>query len=239
MDVAHVTEVLFSLLTLTLLEVILGIDNLVFIAIASSRLPIEQQKSARRFGLLLAMVTRLALLASVTWLAQLTTPLFTVFDQGFSVRDVLLLSGGLFLLYKGTQQIHEEAVPEDKPQLANAKSNRIAVIVQIAVLDIVFSFDSVFTAVGMTNRYSIMAAAIIIAILCMIVASEPLSHFIERNPTVKMLALSFILLVGTLLVADSFHFHVPRGYVYFAISYAIFVEILNAVVRRQAKKYQS
>jgi len=233
MDMSSMTEILFSLATLTLLEIILGIDNLVFISIASSRLPEHQQKSARRFGLILAMVTRLVLLASVAWLTRLTTPLFTVWDHAFSVRDLLLLGGGLFLLYKGTLQIHEETMPDEQPDISQTTPSQLGVILQIGILDLVFSFDSVFTAVGMTRHYWIMATAIVISIICMILASEPLSRFIERRPTVKILALSFILLVGTLLVADSFHFHVPRGYVYFAITYAIIVEILNTVVHRR------
>lgn len=235
MDFAYLSDIIFSLLTLTLLEIILGIDNLVFISIASSKLPLEEQKSARRFGLMLALVARLLFLASVAWLAKLNTPFLTVFDQAFSVRDILLLSGGLFLLYKGTVQIHQEAEP---PKVSSTKvfSSKWSVILQISILDIVFSIDSVFTAVGMTKRYWIMATAIIIAIVCMIIASEPLSKFIERHNTVKMLALSFILLIGTLLVADAFHFHIPRGYVYFAITYAILVELINSYVRsRQAR----
>lgn len=236
MDISIIAEVLLSLLTLTLLEVILGIDNLVFISIVSSRLPEHQQKSARRIGLLLALVMRLALLASVAWLVRLTAPLVTIMAHDFSVRDLLLLAGGLFLLYKGTVQIHEETMPDETASFNKGASSWMGVILQIGILDIVFSFDSVFTAVGMTQTYWIMATAIIIAILCMILASEPLSQFIEARPTVKMLALSFILLVGTLLVADAFHFHVPRGYVYFAISYAIFVEVLNSVVHRRRRR---
>lgn len=236
MTVDYFTQVAFSLGTLTLLEIILGIDNLVFISIASSKLPPDKQPGARRFGLILALVTRLILLASVAWLARLTTPWFTVFDHAFSIRDMLLLSGGLFLIYKGTVQIHAETEPEEQPELAHSVSSQLGVILQIGILDIVFSFDSVFTAVGMTKEYWIMATAITIAIICMIVASEPLSRFIERHPTVKILALSFILLIGTLLVADAFHFHVPRGYIYFAISYAIFVEMLNSWVRGRRKQ---
>lgn len=230
MDVVYLSDIIFSLLTLTLLEIVLGIDNLVFVSIASSKLPVDQQKSARRFGLVLALVARLLFLASVAWLARLNTPIFSLFDSAFSIRDILLLSGGLFLLYKGTVQIHEEAEP---PVAAATKifSSKWSVILQIGILDIVFSIDSVFTAVGMTQRYWIMAAAIIIAIVCMIIASEPLSKFIERHNTVKILALSFILLIGTLLVADAFHFHIPRGYVYFSITYAIFVELINSYVR--------
>lgn len=236
MNLSSVTEILFSLATLTLLEIILGIDNLVFISITSSRLPKEKQKAARRFGLILALVTRLILLASIAWLTRLTEPLFTLLEHPFSVRDLLLLAGGLFLLYKGTIQIHAETVPEEEVSISHTMTNQLGVILQIGILDIVFSFDSVFTAVGMTKEYWIMATAITIAIICMIVASEPLSRFIERRPTVKILALSFILLIGTLLIADSFHFHVPRGYVYFAISYAVFVEILNTMVHRRKRK---
>lgn len=236
MDLTSVLEVVFSLTTLTLLEIILGIDNLVFISIISSRLPVHQQKSARRFGLILALASRLLLLASVAWLVRLTHPLFGISQYSFSVRDLLLLGGGLFLIYKGTMQIHEETAPLEAIDEPKTKATWLSVVVQIGILDIVFSFDSVFTAVGMTKEYWIMATAIIIAIVCMIVASEPLSVFIGRRPTVKVLALSFILLIGTLLVADSFQFHVPRGYVYFAISYAIFVEALNSFVRTRKAK---
>lgn len=229
------TEITFSLLTLSLLEIVLGVDNLIFISIASGRLPHEQQKAARRFGLILALLTRLLLLASVTWLTRLTTPLLTLFAQSFSVRDLLLLGGGLFLIYKGTVQIHAEIEHATTEGISRGHAAMWSVILQIGIFDIIFSFDSVFTAVGMTPHFWIMATAICIAILVMIFAAEPLSAFVERNPTIKMLALSFLLLVGTMLVADGFQYHIPRAYVYFAISYAVFVELLNAAYKRRRR----
>jgi len=233
MDAHTILNIAMSLLTLTLLEVILGIDNLVFIAIASSRLPPHQQPKARTFGLLLALITRLILLASVAWLAHLTSPVFSIQDYSFSVRDLLMLGGGLFLLYKGTVQIHEEIEPEPDHEGDRKYATINAVILQIGLLDIIFSFDSVFTAVGMTQTYWIMATAITIAIIAMIWASTPLTEFIHKRPTIKVLALSFILLVGVMLVADGFHYHIPRGYVYFSIFYAIFVEAINTLVRQR------
>jgi predicted tellurium resistance membrane protein TerC len=237
MDVHDILHIIIALFTLTLLELILGVDNLVFISIASEQLRESQRKLARRFGLILALVTRLLLLATVNYLAHLKVPFITVFDISFSVSDFLLLSGGLFLLYKGTVQIHAETEPEDEIDLKRHYSKLLPVILQIGILDIVFSFDSVFTAVGMTPHYWIMATAIIITIIIMIVASEPLSRFIHSRPTIKLLALSFILLIGTLLVADGMHYHVPREYVYFAICFALFVEMLNNYVyKRKTKK---
>lgn len=238
MDVHYLINIIVSLFTLTLLELILGVDNLVFIAIASNQLHESKQKLARRFGLLLALMTRLLLLATVSYLAHLKVPFFTLFDISFSVSDLLLLGGGLFLIYKGTLQIHAETEPEIESEVALKKhySKLIPVILQIGIIDIIFSFDSVFTAVGMTSLYWIMATAITITIIIMIFASEPLSRFIESRPTIKILALSFILLIGTLLVADGMHYHVPRAYVYFAICYALFVEMLNSTVHNRKKK---
>lgn len=237
MDFASLSTIAVSLFTLTLLEIILGVDNLVFIALASNRLPPEKQKMARRFGLLLALITRLLLLASVFWIAHLEFTLFTIMDSSFSARDVLLISGGLFLLYKGTQQIYAETELAGDAKLKHHYSKVQWVILQIGILDIIFSIDSVFTAVGMTSEFWIMATAITIAIIAMIFASEPLSRFIESRPTLKILALSFILLIGTLLIADGFHYHLPRAYVYFSICYAIFIELLNNWVlhRKNAK----
>ena len=236
MDVTYLFHTFVSLFTLTLLELILGVDNLVFISIASSQLEPSKQKMARRFGLILALVTRLLLLATVSYLVHLKMPFVTLFGSAFSVSDLLLLSGGLFLLYKGTRQIHAETEPEHEVGVTKKYSKVLPVILQIGIIDIVFSFDSVFTAVGMTPEYWIMATAITITIILMIIASEPLSRFIESKPTLKILALSFILLIGTLLVADGMHVHVPREYVYFAICYALFVEMLNNYVHGRKKK---
>lgn len=230
MDANSLLNILVSLFTLTLLEIILGVDNLIFIALASNRLAPHKQKMARRFGLLLAMATRLILLGSIFWLAHLERSLFTLFTIPFSIRDIVLIGGGLFLLYKSTVQIHAETEPESDTKVKRHYDKVSFVILQIGILDIVFSIDSVFTAVGMTPHIWIMATAIIITILTMIFASEPLSRFIQNRPTLKMLALSFILLIGTLLIADGFHFHVPRNYIYFAICFALFVELLNTWV---------
>lgn len=230
-----------SLLTLTALEVVLGIDNLLFIAILSNKLPEHQQKAARRSGLALAVVTRLLLLASIFWLAKATAPLFSVFDHPVSIRDLILLGGGLFLLAKGTTEIHAtvDGVEEDMKQAKAA--GFVTVILQIMILDIVFSLDSVITAVGMAQHLSVMAAAIIIAVGIMMFAAEPLSHFINTHVSVKMLALSFLILVGVALLADGAGFHIPKGYLYFAIAFSVGVEALNlaATRRRRAARNQS
>lgn len=237
MDVNTLLNILVSLFTLTLLEIILGVDNLIFIAMASNRLPAAKRKMARRFGLLLALATRLILLVSIFWIAHLESSLFTLFDNDFSIRDILLIGGGLFLLYKSTVQIQEETEPQSDKKTTRQYDKVSLVILQIGILDIVFSIDSVFTAVGMTPHLWIMATAIIITILTMIFASEPLSRFIESRPSLRILALSFILLIGTLLVADGFNFHVPRNYLYFAICFALFVELLNTWVRARRSRF--
>jgi predicted tellurium resistance membrane protein TerC len=226
-----------SLLTLTVMEIVLGIDNLVFIAILANRLPQHRQAQARRLGLALALITRLALLGAIAWMVRLTQPLFELFGHGFSWRDLILIGGGLFLLYKGTSEIHERiesAEDHDKPQ--KAVVSFAGVITQIMVLDIVFSLDSVITAVGMANQFSVMALAVIIAVVVMLVASTPISDFINRHPTVKMLALSFLLLIGVTLVADGMGFHIPKGYIYAAIAFSIAVEGLNQLARPRRRK---
>lgn len=232
MDFALIWEVIASLLTLTILEVVLGVDNLVFISIASSRLPPEKQKSARRLGLLLALGTRLLLLASVIWIIGMQKPWFSVFGFPFSLRDLFMIGGGLFLIYKATVEIHNEFEHATQTLKVKQYSSYMSVVTQIAILDIIFSLDSVLTAVGMTQKFLIMAIAISIAIFVMILGSEPFSRFIERHPTIRMLALSFLLLIGVVLIADGFHMHVPRGYIYFAIFFSIFVELLNGLIRR-------
>jgi predicted tellurium resistance membrane protein TerC len=231
---ADIINISFGFLTLTVLEVVLGIDNLVFLAILSQRLPAHQQKKARRLGLTLAWVTRLLLLASAVWLTRLTAPLITLFDFPFSGRDIFLIFGGLFLLAKSTQEIHAEIEPEDEKNATAKKTAAFGfVVVQIAILDIVFSIDSVLTAVGLTPHFWLMAAAITVAIAAMIFASEPLSAFIERHPSIKMLGLSFLILIGMVLIADGFHFHVPRPYIYFAMGFSLFVEMLNLIRKRR------
>jgi len=231
-----------SLLTLTALEIVLGIDNLLFIAILSNKLPEHQQKAARRSGLALAVITRLLLLASVFWLTKATAPLFSVFDHAVSVRDLILLGGGLFLLAKGATEIHA-TVDGVEEEIRTAKAvGFITVIVQIMILDIVFSLDSVITAVGMAQHLGVMAAAIIIAVGIMMFAAEPLSQFINTHLSVKMLALSFLILVGMALVADGMGAHIPKGYLYFAIAFSVAVEALNLTAtrrRREARAAQS
>jgi predicted tellurium resistance membrane protein TerC len=226
-----------ALLTLTVLEIVLGIDNLVFLAIVSARLPAETQRRARNVGLMLALVLRIGLLTTLTLIAKLTTPIVTIGDYALSWRDVVLGVGGFYLIYKGATEIHEtvEAVGSDAPR---ATARFIAVIFQIMVLDLVFSLDSIVTAVGMTDNLPVMIAAIVIAILVMMFAAGPVSGFIERHPTVKMLALSFLLLVGMALVADAGHFHIPRGYLYAAIAFSILVEGLNIWVRSKDAKHR-
>ena len=221
-----------GLATLVVLEIVLGIDNLVFISILSSRLPAHQQGTARRVGLALAVITRLLLL-SIAWLAGVTAPLFTVFEHPVSLRDLILLGGGLFLLAKGTTEIHAtvEGVEEE---IREAKTvSFTSVVVQIMILDIVFSLDSVITAVGMASEISVMAAAVIIAVLVMVFAADPLSRFIEEHVSVKMLALSFLILVGVALIADGMGFHIPKGYLYFAIAFSVGVEALNIVAKKK------
>ncbi len=228
-------EIFFSLFTLIILEAILGIDNLVFISIVSSRLLPEQQKKARRLGLILAWVTRLLLLTLVFWIIGLNKPFLKIFSNLYSWHDIFLFCGGLFLLVKATHEIHNEIESVSRPIHLRKYANFVIVIFQIAVFDIIFSLDSILTAIGLTKKYWIMATAITIAILLMILASEPLTRFIQRHPTIKMLALSFLLLIGTILIADALHYHVPRGYLYFAVCFSLIVEGLNSILARKKK----
>jgi predicted tellurium resistance membrane protein TerC len=226
-----------SLLTLTVLEIVLGIDNLIFIAILAERLPAGQRNRARRLGLALALFVRLGLLASISWIFGLTQPLFELFGHAFSWRDLILIGGGLFLLFKGTREIHERIEGEEEGEAGHGggKASYAGVIAQILVLDIVFSLDSVITAVGMANQLWVMATAVIIAVLIMLIAAGPVSGFINRHPTVKMLALSFLLLIGMTLVADGVGFHLPKGYIYAAIAFSILVEALNQLAARRRR----
>jgi len=227
-------EVWVSLLTLTVLEIVLGIDNLVFIAVTTSRLPSHQQRAARQFGLLLACVTRILLLGTITWMTKFVQPLFSIANHPFSLRDLILIVGGLFLITKGTSEIHVSVVSKDLDELKPARHATLpTVVIQIMFLDIIFSLDSVIAAVGMAQHFIVMVIAIVIAVILMLLASEPLSRFIRKYPTLKMLALSFLLLVGLVLVADGFSFHIPREYLYFAIAFSIFVEIMNILVSRR------
>jgi predicted tellurium resistance membrane protein TerC len=232
-------EVWASLVTLTALEIVLGIDNLVFIAILAGRLPAERQNAARRLGLALALISRLALLASIAWIIGLTRPVFDLFDHPVSWRDIVLMGGGFFLLYKGTREIHHHFEHDDSGSDAAARrSSFAAAVAQIMLLDIVFSVDSVITAVGMANEFWVMAVAIVIAVAIMLFASRPLADFVEQYPTVRMLAFSFLLLIGMTLIADGAGFHVPKGYVYAAIGFSVAVEALNQLAgrRRQARR---
>lgn len=229
----ELVDILVSLLALIILEIVLGIDNLVFLSILTEKLPKEERRSARRWGLMFAWVTRLMLLASAVWLAKLTHPFISISDFSFSVRDLFLFLGGAFLIAKATQEIHHE-VGESETEALKTNIKKItfkSVVIQVAVMDIVFSLDSVLTAIGLTNRFWVMAAAITCAILVMIYASEPVSRFIDKHPTIKMLALSFLILIGMVLVADSFSFHIPRAYVYFAMGFSLAVEALNYLKR--------
>ena len=230
-----------SLLTLTLLEVVLGIDNVVFLSIVSQRLPPDEARKARRIGLAMALVMRIALLASIAWIIGLTTPIFELLGQSVSWRDMVLIAGGLFLLVKGTQEIHNtvEGAEEAVAATGVVKVSIGVVVMQIAVLDLIFSVDSVITAVGMAEHLEIMIAAVVIAIIVMAIAAEPLSRFISRHPTVKMLALGFLLLIGVALVADGLQFHIPRGYIYFAIAFSMLVEALNLLAQRNRARSQS
>ena len=222
-----------SLAALTALEIVLGIDNLIFLSIVSGRLPAHQQNTARRLGLSLALLMRIALLAGIAWIVGLTAPIFTVFAFDVSWRDIIMLAGGLFLLAKGTLEIHHSMEEDDGPTGASAGSFTTA-IVQIVLLDLVFSLDSVITAVGMADHLSIMILAVVISMVVMLVAAEPVAGFVNRHPTVKMLALAFLVLVGTMLVADGLHYHVPRGYIYFAIAFSAAVEGLNLLAKRRS-----
>lgn len=236
------TEILAALATLTILEIILGIDNIVFISIIAQRLPQNQRELARKVGLLGALGIRLLLLFFIVWITRLNTVLFSLFNLDFSWRDIILISGGLFLLAKGTFEIHENIEGDEDHLLHPTKASAqlfLMVILQIMVLDMVFSLDSILTAIGMTNVLWVMVTAIVIAIAVMLWAITPVSEFIHRHPTVKMLALSFLLLIGVALIADGLHFHIPRGYLYFAIFFSIFVEVLNLAARRTRKKRQS
>ena len=225
-----------ALATLVVLEVVLGIDNLIFISILTNKLPIEQQARARRLGIGAALLMRLALLATISFIVQLTTPLFTAFDHPFSWRDIILIAGGLFLVWKATREIHHTVDPQDHKDtmVGDAISMTTgAAIFQILLLDLVFSIDSIITAVGMTNDIAIMYIAVISAVTVMLLAAEPLSRFIAKNPTIVMLALGFLLMIGMTLIADGMGFHVPKGYIYAAMGFSALVEGLNMLARRR------
>ena len=228
-----------ALATLIAMEVVLGIDNLVFVAILTNKLPEANRAFARRLGLGLALVLRLALLGTVAWIVQLTTPVFSLFGQGFSWRDLILIAGGLFLVWKATREIHHNVDPDPGPDLFAGEAARLgftAAIGQILVLDLVFSVDSIITAVGMTDHVPIMVLAVVVAVAVMLLAADPLGRFIHANPTVVMLALGFLLLIGTALIADGFGVHVPKGYIYAAMAFSALVEGLNMMARRNRQR---
>ena len=222
-----------GLLTLTALEIVLGIDNIVFISILAGKLPPAQQQRARTLGLAMAMGTRILLLLSLSWVIGLTEPLFNFLGHGVSGRDLVLLLGGLFLLGKSTHEIHGALEGAETSRTARATASFASIIIQIALLDIVFSLDSVITAVGMVDQIGVMIAAVVIAVGFMMFAAGPVGRFVERHPTVKMLALSFLLLIGTVLIAEGFGRHIPKGYIYFAMAFSVFVEMLNLRIRKR------
>jgi predicted tellurium resistance membrane protein TerC len=224
-----------ALVTLTVLEIVLGIDNIVFISILAGKLPKDLRARARKVGLSLAMLMRIALLLSITWVMRLTTPLFSVVGQEISGRDLILIVGGLFLLAKSTHEIHDKLEGEEGHASAKVVSSFSTVIVQILLLDIVFSLDSVITAVGMAEDVVVMILAVIIAVGVMLVSASTISDFVDRHPTVKMLALSFLLLIGVSLVAEGLDQHIPKGYIYFAMSFSVFVEMINLRVRARSQ----
>lgn len=228
-----------ALLTLSALEIVLGIDNLVFIAILTAPLDRRRSRRARAVGLSLAFIFRLALLASLSFIMGLTQPVIAMFGAAFSWRDIILVSGGLFLIAKGTREIHSEVEPgEGKPKINAQIGSFWRIIAQLAIIDMVFSIDSIITAVGLADHLEVMIAAVVVAMIVMFLLAEPVGRFIEEHPTTKMLALSFLLMIGVALMADGFHLHIPRGYIYAAMAFAGLVEFLNVLVRRSQRKRQ-
>lgn len=235
MDWLAQPETWIAFLTLVALELVLGVDNVIFISILAGKLPVEQQKRARSTGIMLAVVTRILLLLSLSWIIGLTEPLFKVFSFEISGRDLVLIAGGLFLIWKSVHEIHQKLEGEEGHSSAKVRAAFWNVIFQIMLLDIVFSLDSVITAVGMVDHIAIMVAAVIIAAGVMVFTATPLANFVERHPTVKMLALSFLLLIGFTLIVEGLHQHIPKGYIYFAMGFSVLVEMLNLRLRSAAK----
>jgi predicted tellurium resistance membrane protein TerC len=235
MPIQLTVDNLIALITLTALEIVLGIDNIVFISILSGKLPEKDQDKARLLGLAVAMVTRILLLFSLAWVIGLTAPLFAVFGREISGRDLILMGGGLFLLAKSTQEIHDKLEGEEHTAEKAVAASFAGVIVQIGLLDIIFSLDSVITAVGMARELWVMVVAIVVAVGIMMLGSRPISDFVQRHPTIQILALSFLLLIGMSLVAEGFGLHIPKGYIYFAMGFSVFVEMLNLRMRRAPK----
>ena len=227
-----------AFITLTAMEIVLGIDNIIFLAILVGRLPRAQQKKARFIGLSLAMVSRILLLLSLTWLMKLTAPLFAILGNEISGRDIVLIVGGLFLLFKSTMEIHTSLEGTEHETKAGGSASFIGVVSQIAVIDIIFSLDSVITAVGMAQHVEIMIAAIVIAVIVMMMSAGAISDFIDKHPTIKMLALSFLILIGVALIADGLELHIPKGYIYFAMAFSVMVEMLNLKLRKKREPLQ-
>ena len=224
-----------ALLTLTVLEIVLGIDNIIFISILAGKLPAAQQKKARTVGLAAAMLMRILLLLSLAWIVRLTAPLFTIWNVAISGRDLILLAGGLFLMGKATHEVHDKLEGPEGEKVIKGAPSLASVITQIMLLDIVFSLDSVITAVGMAQHLAVMITAVVISVGIMLFAASPISAFVDRHPTVKMLALSFLLLIGMALVAEGLDFHIPKGYIYFAMGFSVFVEMLNIRLKKVSK----
>ena len=229
-------EIWIALATLTALELVLGIDNIIFISILAGRLPEAQRDRARKLGILGAAVTRLGLLFMIAWIIGLTAPLFSLFGQAFSWRDLILIGGGLFLIGKATHEIHQKLEGASEQVAPGAATSFMAVIVQIMLLDIVFSLDSIITAVGMVDERWVMVTAIVASIVFMLAFARPISEFVERHPTVKVLALSFLIMIGLVLIADGFGLHIPKGYVYAAMAFSVFVEMINLWIRRRERQ---
>lgn len=231
------TEGLIAFLTLSLLEIVLGIDNIIFISILTNKLPENLRPRARFAGISLALVLRIAMLFGITWIIKLTTPLFTILEQSFTGRDLVLIAGGLFLLAKSTSEIHHKIEGDSKEEESNDSIQKGlgSIIIQIALLDIVFSFDSILTAIGMTDQLAIMILAVIVSLIVMLIFAGRIAAFIEKHPTLQVLALSFLILIGVMLIADGFHQHISKGYIYFAVAFSLVVEVINLRVRKTHK----
>jgi predicted tellurium resistance membrane protein TerC len=238
MEAFLTSEGLIALVTLSLMEIVLGIDNIVFITILTSKLPADERPRIRRIGLMMALATRILLLFALSWMMRLTQPLFALWNQSFSGRDLILLGGGLFLMFKATWEIYEklEGDPDEHAEKGSAAARRktLLILLQIALLDVVFSLDSVITAVGMANQISIMITAMVISMVVMLLGMNAVGGFVERHPSIKLLALSFLILIGVMLVAEGMGHHMPKGYIYFAMAFSLFVEMLNMRFRRKA-----
>ncbi|MBL6449529.1 TerC family protein [Fulvivirga sp. 29W222] len=232
MEIFLLPETWVALLTLTFLEIVLGIDNIIFISIVSNKLPQNQQTKARNLGLSLALVFRIGLLLGITWIITFTEPLFTLFDLGFSGRDLILFAGGIFLIIKSTLEIHQKMEGEEHLDISKGSTTMLLVIFQIILLDVIFSFDSILTAIGLTDQVILMIVAVIISIAVMMLFSKKISGFISKHPTLEVLALSFLILIGFMLAIEALHYHVPKGYIYFAVFFSLMVEFLNMKMRK-------